>query len=276
MTINRAFLILLAVLLLPSLALAQTNTRATFNVSKDFNDDNTAAVTVEIDCNSGQILDQDKVITEGTDVQFVLTEFTDGLPTNCTITEVAVEGYSTTYDNCEILDVADGGDYDCFVTNDPDPVDVTITKEWVIENDGGDVIDSEYELDLWCYDEIIGGKTYNQGDTWHYNFQGSGTGTEEYSAGVIPNWDGGTDCWVEETVYDSSVESDSSDCDDLHVTVGGVGYLDEDDELVADIDECTVTNTVFYEGIPTLSQYGMAILALLMLGMGFVGFRRFV
>jgi hypothetical protein len=33
---------------------------------------------------------------------------------------------------------------------------------------------------------------------------------------------------------------------------------------------------VFFEGIPTLSQYGMAIMALLMLGVGFVGFRRFV
>jgi hypothetical protein len=33
--------------------------------------------------------------------------------------------------------------------------------------------------------------------------------------------------------------------------------------------------TAFYEGIPTLSQYGMAILALLMLGIGMVGFRRY-
>jgi hypothetical protein len=41
-------------------------------------------------------------------------------------------------------------------------------------------------------------------------------------------------------------------------------------------DSCTITNTVFFEGIPTLNQYGMAIMALLMLGMGFVGFRRFV
>lgn len=38
---------------------------------------------------------------------------------------------------------------------------------------------------------------------------------------------------------------------------------------------CTVTNTVFFEGIPTLSQYSMAILALLMLGIGVIGFRRF-
>jgi hypothetical protein len=38
---------------------------------------------------------------------------------------------------------------------------------------------------------------------------------------------------------------------------------------------CTFVNTVFFEGIPTLSQYGLALLALLMLGVGLVGFRRF-
>ena len=39
---------------------------------------------------------------------------------------------------------------------------------------------------------------------------------------------------------------------------------------------CTITNTESFEGIPTLSQYGMAIMALLMLGVGFIGMRRFV
>jgi len=38
---------------------------------------------------------------------------------------------------------------------------------------------------------------------------------------------------------------------------------------------CEITNTVFFEGIPTLSQYGLALMALLMLGVGMVGFRRF-
>jgi hypothetical protein len=33
---------------------------------------------------------------------------------------------------------------------------------------------------------------------------------------------------------------------------------------------------VFFEGILTLGQYGLALLALLMLGVGFIGFRRFV
>lgn len=41
-------------------------------------------------------------------------------------------------------------------------------------------------------------------------------------------------------------------------------------------DECTMTNTAFFGGIPTLNQYGMAVLALLMLGMGFIGMCRLV
>jgi hypothetical protein len=37
---------------------------------------------------------------------------------------------------------------------------------------------------------------------------------------------------------------------------------------------CTFTNTIFFEGIPSLSEYGRAIMALLMLVIGFVVLRR--
>jgi hypothetical protein len=37
---------------------------------------------------------------------------------------------------------------------------------------------------------------------------------------------------------------------------------------------CVVTNTVFFEGIPTLDGRGLAVLALLLLGLGLVGVRR--
>jgi len=68
-----------------------------------------------------------------------------------------------------------------------------------------------------------------------------------------------------ETDTDSSIEV-SMDCG----TDGVVTVFPGDEE------DCDFTNTVFFEGIPTLSQYGMAIMALLMLSVGFVGFRRFV
>jgi hypothetical protein len=38
---------------------------------------------------------------------------------------------------------------------------------------------------------------------------------------------------------------------------------------------CTIYNTAFFEGIPTLSQWGMALMAFLMLAAGLMGFRRF-
>jgi hypothetical protein len=73
----------------------------------------------------------------------------------------------------------------------------------------------------------------------------------------------GNICYAYESGTASSVEVDDSDCDEMEVFVGSG-------------DGCTIINTVFFEGIPTLSQYGLAIMALLMLGVGFVGFRRFV
>ena len=62
-------------------------------------------------------------------------------------------------------------------------------------------------------------------------------------------------------MYDDAAEVDNG-CEDINVSHG-------------EGDSCLITNTVFFEGIPTLSQYGMAIMALLMLGVGMVGFRRF-
>ena len=67
------------------------------------------------------------------------------------------------------------------------------------------------------------------------------------------------------------------ECDDAaESTVAPGGTLEI---MPADADSditCTVTNTfAFFEGIPTLSQFGRGIMALLMLAVGVVGFRRF-
>ena len=80
---------------------------------------------------------------------------------------------------------------------------------------------------------------------------------------VTPQWPS-SDCWIVEAVYDDAVDVDNN-CQfgDLSIS-HGVG------------NSCVVTNSIFFEGIPMLSQYGLAILALLMLSIGMVGFRRFV
>jgi hypothetical protein len=76
---------------------------------------------------------------------------------------------------------------------------------------------------------------------------------------------GDSSCSVDERVFDSSVDSNN-----------GCGTFSIAATDAPGAHDCTITNSVFFEGIPTLSQYGMAIMALLMLGVGFVGFRRFV
>ncbi len=140
---------------------------------------------------------------------------------------------------------------------------IVINKDWIIEGALGHDINPWYKLTLTCENVIISEGAYqNEDDSWSIMFiNESGTTNAQYTAMVIPDWDGGTSCSVEESQQDQSVEV-SNGCTNLLAQVG-------------EGDECTITNTVFYEGIPTLNQYGMAVLALLMLGMGLLGFRRY-
>ncbi|MEJ8568910.1 IPTL-CTERM sorting domain-containing protein [Elongatibacter sediminis] len=178
----------------------------------------------------------------------------------------------------------------CVIRNYPAPADIEITKDWIIEgSDTSQDVSTDYRLTLWCDAEIIGGinlfEVMQAGGSdniiigppgcgflvkggesnqlipiydWCLSFNGEGD--DVFNAEVIPEYPD-SNCYVVETVYDSAVEVDNG-CGSLTVAAGGSA-------------SCTITNTVFFEGIPTLSQYGLAILAMLMLGVGFVGFRRF-
>ncbi len=256
---------------------------ARFHVTKDFDDDNPQWVRAYISCNTGLPIKQDQWVKEGRDLVFIVESFESGAM-DCTIYEDPVPaGYASSYSagveedgvaggisddsaGCHFEEI-EGGTFYCEILNEVQPVDVTVNKEWIIVGTGGDFIDPDYRLTLYCNGEIVGGE--NEDSYWSYLlYSGSSNGTADtpYAVDVYPDWDGSTYCWVDENVYDQSVEV-SSDCGSqqspgIHIGIGSG-------------DSCTVTNTVFYEGIPTLSQYGMAILALLMLGMGLVGFRRF-
>ena len=69
-------------------------------------------------------------------------------------------------------------------------------------------------------------------------------------------------CKAYEDIVQSGVESENG-CESFTTLSAGEVY------------GCKIKNSVFFEGIPTLSQWGMALMALLMLGVGLVGFRRF-
>lgn len=267
---------------------------ARFAVTKDFTDGNPGDVSVRLDCNTGLILDQDKLISEADGdpaVVFVVTDF-DGGELNCTVTEDSVTGYETSYsasgdstnssetDGCEFTAAAAGDENACLITNTPAPVDVVINKEWVFDGSSGSDIDTRYDLTLYCDSEIVDG--YNGGldsisvpsclllgrssespqaavSQWCKTFYGDDS--ESFNAEVIPAYPS-TSCYVTERVYDDAVEV-ANGCDDFVVSAGNGA-------------ECTITNSVFFEGIPTLSNYGLAMLTLLMLGMGFIVMRRTV
>lgn len=277
--------------------ITNASSRATFRVTKYFADGNDVdEVEVAIDCNTGLILDQDKDLGDGESVEFVVTSFTAGA-LSCTITEVGQAGYAAEYNNisaavindesCEYLEIAGGEAFECEITNTPLPVEVTVTKEWIFESSSASDIDTRYTLTLYCDAEIEDGfqfgKAFNvdspalivqpvcglffpdnvQGTEayadWCKVFPGDGAGM--FTARVIPEFPGSNCYWVE-SGQDPTVEVDQSDCASLTISAGSGAA-------------CTITNTVFFEGIPTLSQYGMALLALLMLGVGLVSFRRF-
>ncbi len=272
MNLKRAFLIMTAALLLPGMALAQVGD-ARFLVSKNFTDDNPTSIEVTITCNTGVPLTQSASITEDNGVGFVVTSFdpTQGI---CEITEDGEAGYTGTYlandqlpsaTSCLFEDNFAEGDQLCVINNAPTPVPVVINKVWNLEGAGGNEVEMGAVFYIVSMGEIDGGLDCLDGNLGEgYDFCArllfSGEGTQSVS--VTPAV-GGTDVYIHEDNQDSAVEV-SNDCDGMvTVSPGDVGA------------PCTYTNTVFFEGIPTLNQYGMAILALLMLGVGFVGFRRF-
>lgn len=239
--------------------------QATFRVTKDFTDGNPMDVEVTLTCTTGLPLIQDTTISEGNDVVFVITSFTAG-ELDCVVSEEVPAGYSPGYtasattgvglfsnddQGCHFEDI-DAGDFVCEIVNTPALVPITIVKEWVIEGNVGDSVDTRYSLRLEC-EKPIGLVDVVESDI-----------SATFIVPVVPQYPD-TDCWVEETVFDSAVEVDNG-CKDLKVSAA----------LGSDPDPCLITNTVIFEGIPTLSQYGMAILALLMLGAGLAGFRRLV
>ena len=253
----------------------------TFVVTKDFTDDSMGEVDVTITCDTGLPLTQTHTITEANGVGFVVKSFESG-EMNCSITEDSEAGYIPLYaasgdsihsddepDNpgCHFFNV-DGGDNNvCHIINTPAPVAVRIEKVWIDAGASDDEISDDFGLTLYCDSEIVGGNSDYGGeatssssvpDYWYKDF--SGSGHEVFTAMVIPDYPS-SNCHVEEAFVNDTVDVDNG-CGNLTVSVG-MG------------DSCTITNSVFFEGIPTLNQYGLAILSLLMLGVGMVGFRKF-
>ncbi|MCH7506814.1 MAG: IPTL-CTERM sorting domain-containing protein [Proteobacteria bacterium] len=288
MNIKRAFLVLAAVLLLPGLAMAGHST-ATYDVRLNFNP-NTGApeTTANIQCTIGVPIADAIANLGNNDLNKPFDPVTydaQGIDV-CVVTVVAVEGYTPTYtatvssgaalisgginSPCSFQPGEDAQEFSCAVVMNGTVGTFKVTKNWANVDVGGDSVDGSYSMELACDKAIIGtGGTSVVNPVSDTDLQGNDTRTwtqtttstltfivDVSTTGILPN------CWATEDVADSSVESDGN-CGSREIGLGG-------------FSECVITNTVFFEGIPTLNQYGLAIMALLMLGVGFVGFRRFV
>jgi hypothetical protein len=292
MNIKRAFLVLVAALLMPGLALAQLGP-AIFVVDFDFEDGNNLAETVaRISCNAGLPLENQQVVRNGSEINFVLT-FADEGPglAECVITVDDVSGYHAIYTatgesepglsinlfSCLYNNVSDGDSNLCVINMDLDPVIVFVGKEWEVDQfgSGGDVIDTDVYIEVSSDAPIVNGHPcFINGEASEQNgvmkgeycktlyFPGEGI----QPVGIIP-LGGATQVYLYEEVHDSAIEVRNT-C--------GIGNAGVVTVFPGEGAACTFINTVFFEGIPTLNQYGLAIMALLMLGVGFVGFRRFV
>lgn len=244
--------------------------RVTFRVTKNFSDNSLETATVRLRCNAGLPLENEFDLSDGEHVTFVVKDFPAG-GLNCQVYEDPIGLYEPTYapggtgtaanmygdaDGCWFEGIQ-GGSFTCDVTNSPDDVEIVVNKEWygVDDVDFPLVAEAEYT----CFDVFT-----TPTDTVPVDVSGTlsffGTFSSDVIGGIYPV-PGRSYCTVTEVNLESTVDSDASDCARIPVIPGA---------------ECTLVNTLFFEGIPTLSQYGQMLMALLMLGVGMVGLRRFV
>jgi hypothetical protein len=242
--------------------ITNAETVARFQVTKDFSDGSTDDVEVTLTCNTGLPLEQSKTIAGGDDfgVVFVVTDYIDGTM-SCSVTEATnTPGYDADATGCVWENVmTSDSPFSCVVNNTAQDATFTVYKVWEIISEGGEEVNTHVPVTIVC-DSLITG---SNGLIDDYDFFSAtkilGDGDSlwvKVNTTTGPAW-----CSAFESITQSGVES-IDDCDGRWLTAG-------------DSDSCTFTNTVFFEGIPTLSQYGLALMALLMLGVGMVGFRRF-
>jgi hypothetical protein len=243
---------------------------ARFNVTKEFTNGYIGEVDVTLTCNGGLPLEQSFTISsdDPAGVTFTVTDL-PGTGADCEVTESGgPDGYTNNADACSWTGVTNGL-FTCEITNTPEPSEFAVEIDFDMIEDPA--IDLGWDLTVVCTPAADAeDATSFPGVTWN-DISGSGSymNTFEFYADPVND----TDCKATLSGLSSAIEEDGP------CTIKGIVVGEADDPATDDVSEtptCTITATAFYEGIPTLSQYGLALMALLMLGVGFIGFRRFV
>jgi hypothetical protein len=136
----------------------------------------------------------------------------------------------------------------------------TANVVWNVIQEGGDAVETHNPVSITCNQDIVSASSGNISNDRRTATAILGDG--EFLTVAAGTLGGSVACSAAQTITESAVETES-DCQVRLLEAGSS-------------DSCTFVNTVFFEGIPMLGDRGLAILALLMLGMGVVGVRRFV
>ena len=241
-----------------------------FATSIDFHDGNTEFVTATLSCNGGLPPTQSLDIAEGSPVEFTMTNLPFTTPgTECEITVSGLNGdYTLTPSSCVYeadagTFASDGNNVCEFETgyfSGTQGATYWVEKFWVI-GDKGDM-DANYVVDvtITCDTDIlaIDGIEYTFGNEAMVSLYDGDSALLNVDT---PN--GTTYCSAAEEFTINGVEpKESTGCNNAAMGPG-------------ESARCTFTNTIFFKGIPSLSEYGMAIMALLMLCIGFFTLRRY-
>ena len=239
----------------------QTNTFPTSAVVAGGGDAGTPDMTIT--CDSGLPLTQ----TAPVGTTFSVTELAAGSMCTVVLASDVDDGYEATAYTCTggtVLPEMAGCSYttgvgaaafDTVVQIAAESVDFEVTVMWEVSQDADPGVGEMAQVGLGCLDSSVNGYTSTTADA-------APGDTMPVTLEVVPPALCGSTLFG----VGSAVEVDDMDCRTVEF---GIAADAED-------TSCTIYATAFYEGIPTLSQYGMAIMVLLMLGVGCIGFRRFV
>jgi hypothetical protein len=252
MNIKRAFLAAVAALMVPGFVMAQSTVTFDVGVTFDGLDDAAAAgleVEATLSCNAGIPLTQSAMVGQATAdrVTFSVTSFTPG---SCDVNFAPVPYDGWAYEPGSGSCTGLVGGETCTANIVADEVQFSVNVGWMLGEDADDSVGATAEVTLSCMGTTNTTMVY----------PGGPTAPMPITMDVTPP----SVCVASMDNVGSAVDVDNSDCE-AGVTI----------DYGTD-NSCDIYATIFFEGIPTLSQYGMAIMALLMLAVGFVGFRRFV
>jgi hypothetical protein len=219
---------------------------------------------VTITCNSGLPLSQ----TAQVGVTFTVTEILPGAKCTIELAEDFDSGWvsggalsngSPSGESC-VFTAGPGQANNCVFSVVPAPFSFSIGFEWNISKDADPGVGDAAMIHAFCENIWDGSGLITT--TTNVSASPDSIPNPFVWTGLVPDPNDSTQCYAYMEGQGSVVDADG--CDTFSVKVG-----DGD-------QSCTIYATAFFEGIPTLSQYGMVVMALLMLGVGFVGFRRFI